>query len=67
MTPVSGRVSPGREIHERYPGWLPDDPALRDGPTSHEVRRPPGWESDEHLCDRALAALARLAARHRRR
>ena len=50
------------QIHERYPGWLPDDPALRDGPTSHEVRRPPGWETDEHLCDRALAALARLAA-----
>jgi probable phosphoglycerate mutase len=49
------------DIHERYPGWLPDDPALRDGPAAN-VRRPPGWEPDEHLRDRAVAAIGRLAA-----
>ena len=62
MTPASGPASPGREIHERYPGWLPDDPALRDGP--HRPRAP----AAAGLGDRrgppgpALAALARLAA-----
>ena len=50
------------EIHERWPGYLPDDPALRDGPAGAEVRRPPGWEPDDHLRDRALAAIDRMVA-----
>jgi broad specificity phosphatase PhoE len=38
------------EIDERFPGYL----------AAH--RRPPGWESDEHLLARALRALHRIAA-----
>jgi broad specificity phosphatase PhoE len=38
------------EIEARFPGYLADE------------RRPPGWESDEHLLDRALRALHRVAA-----
>ena len=49
------------EIHRDWPGYLPDDPARRDGPAPPEVRRPPGWESDEDLRTRALEALGRLA------
>jgi broad specificity phosphatase PhoE len=38
------------EIEERYPGYLA------------ERRRPPGWESDESLVERALRALIRIGA-----
>lgn len=38
------------EIHERYPGWLESD------------RRPEGWEPDEEVQERALAAMRRWAA-----
>ena len=37
------------EIEQRYPGYLPDG------------RRPPRWESDELLLDRAQRALRRIA------
>jgi broad specificity phosphatase PhoE len=37
------------EIEHRFPGFLPDG------------RRPPGWESDELLLDRALRTLQRIA------
>jgi broad specificity phosphatase PhoE len=37
------------EIEERFPGYL----------DAH--RRPPGWETDEHLVERALRALHRIA------
>ena len=38
------------EIAERFPGYL------------EERRRPPGWESDEHLLARALRGLHRIAS-----
>src|SRR5262245_61065114 len=38
------------EIEDRFPGYLADG------------RRPPGWEADDHLRARALAALGRIAA-----
>jgi broad specificity phosphatase PhoE len=38
------------EIEERFPGYLEAD------------RRPPGWEPDASLLDRALRALHRIAA-----
>src|SRR5438270_7968282 len=38
------------EIHERYPGYLPDDRHRTFAPDPDgEPRRPPGWESDEAL------------------
>jgi probable phosphoglycerate mutase len=37
------------EIEQRYPGFLPDG------------RRPPGWESDELLLDRAQRTMRRIA------
>ena len=37
------------EIEQRYPGFLPDG------------RRPPGWESDELLLERAQRTLRRIA------
>jgi probable phosphoglycerate mutase len=42
------------EIEERWPGWI-DDPARR---------RPNGWESDEHVLERALLAMASVATRY---
>ncbi len=53
------------EIHEAWPGYLHDDPDRRDlrpreGSTE---RRPPGWEPDDRLLDRTLAALGRVASR----
>jgi broad specificity phosphatase PhoE len=50
------------DIHRDWPGFLHDDPVRRDGSTDHQDQRPPGWETDEHLRDRALVALGRLAA-----
>ncbi|HEX5366558.1 MAG TPA: histidine phosphatase family protein [Acidimicrobiales bacterium] len=38
------------QIDQRYPGYLADG------------RRPPGWEPDDSLLDRAVAALRRVAA-----
>jgi broad specificity phosphatase PhoE len=49
------------EIHRDWPGFLPDDPVHADRSEPPELQRPPGWETDEHLRDRALAALGRLA------
>jgi broad specificity phosphatase PhoE len=37
------------EIEQRFPGHLADH------------RRPPGWEDDEHLVERASAAIVRIA------
>lgn len=37
------------EIEQRFPGYLADH------------RRPPGWEPDDHLLARAVAALGRIA------
>lgn len=41
------------DIDERWPGYLADE------------RRPAGWEHDDVLVERALAALARLEAAYR--
>lgn len=49
------------EIHERWPGYLSDDPVVRGAPDPTERPRPPGWEADEHLLARALDAVHRLA------
>src|SRR4051794_33210706 len=49
------------EIHEQWPGYLHDDPASR-GSDRAEERRPPGWEPDDQLRDRALEAIDRMAA-----
>jgi probable phosphoglycerate mutase len=58
---LSGLTRP--EIHEAFPGLLPDDPAgFRPGPDGHPVW-PHDWESDDALWDRvevALLALGRL-------
>jgi len=49
------------EIHERYPGYLPDDRHHAFAPgASTEERRPPGWESDDDLQVRVLKALRRV-------
>jgi len=40
------------EIEVEFPGWLAED------------RRPPGWETDTSLLERALDALGRIAAAH---
>ncbi|MEO9223936.1 MAG: histidine phosphatase family protein [Acidimicrobiales bacterium] len=61
----SGLTRP--EIHERYPGYLPDDPQtiLHGGssdPLETAGRRPPGWEDDASLTMRALRALRRMHA-----
>jgi probable phosphoglycerate mutase len=50
------------EIDERYPGYLPEHRgafAPRDRTQAPE-RRPPGWEDDESVLARALAAIARI-------
>jgi broad specificity phosphatase PhoE len=49
------------EINERYPGYLNADRHQVLGPSGELARRPPGWESDEHLLARALGALHRIA------
>lgn len=51
-----------REIHERHPGLLPDDPARAPGTEGDGLVPPPGWEPDEDLGRRAWAALDRLVA-----
>ena len=51
------------EIHERFPGLLPDDPAgFTPGPDGHP-RWPHDWEHDDHLWERveiALLAIGRI-------
>jgi broad specificity phosphatase PhoE len=46
------------EIEERYPGYLTPAPSFAPG----QARRPPGWEPDDSVRDRALRALARIGA-----
>ena len=45
------------EIEERYPGYLGGAPSFS---VTHE-RRPPGWEPDASVQERALRALRRIA------
>jgi probable phosphoglycerate mutase len=52
----SGLTRP--EIEERYPGYLDSSPGF--GPAG-ERKRPPGWETDESVRNRALRAIARIA------
>ncbi|CAN5788607.1 hypothetical protein BH24ACT3_BH24ACT3_10320 [soil metagenome] len=47
------------EIHEQWPGYLPEDRATS-GFANRSGRRPPRWEADESLRARALAALDRI-------
>lgn len=55
------------EIHERFPGLLPDDPARpadgSGGPAG--LIPPPGWEPDETVIARAWQSLEELARRIR--
>src|SRR5918998_1338855 len=44
------------EIEERYPGYLNATPSFAAG----AERRPPGWEPDESVLERALRALAAI-------
>lgn len=48
------------EIDERWPGYLADTKVT--GMAPGEPRRPPGWEQDAVLLERALAAIRRVAA-----
>lgn len=48
------------EIHERYPGYLPDDRHRAFAPDAGAPKRPPGWESDDVLRERVLRALSRI-------
>lgn len=48
------------EIHDRFPGLLPDDPAgFRPG-LDGQPAWPPGWEADEEVLDRAEVALVAI-------
>jgi broad specificity phosphatase PhoE len=48
------------EIHERYPGYLPEDRHMTFAPGREaELRRPPGWETDAEVLARVLAAIHR--------
>lgn len=54
------------EIEREWPGYLGPPPPIEgpDGPRAvgreDSRRRPPGWEADDVLVDRAVAALARI-------
>ena len=48
------------EIHVRYPGYLPDDRHRAFAPSSGTAKRPPGWEPDDALLERARRALVRI-------
>jgi probable phosphoglycerate mutase len=49
------------EIHERYPGYLPQDRHMTFAPgRENGLRRPPGWESDDDVLTRALDAIERV-------
>ena len=51
------------QIHEQWPGYLPDDPVHRRGGDARSMRRPPGYEADDVLVERARRALLRIAGR----
>lgn len=53
------------EIDRDWPGYLVDTPDEHRGmgPTTGTPRRPPGWEPDDALRARAVAALVRARAR----
>ena len=48
------------EIHERYPGYLPDDRHRAFAPDGGAPKRPAGWETDEALLTRVLHAVQRI-------
>lgn len=48
------------EIHDRYPGYLPDDRHRAFAPDGGEPRRPPGWEADDSLLERVLRGVQRI-------
>ena len=48
------------EIHERYPGYLPDDRHRAFAPDGGEPQRPPGWEPDDALLERVLRGVHRV-------
>jgi probable phosphoglycerate mutase len=48
------------EIDERWPGYLADPKVT--GMAPGQQRRPPGWEPDEALLARAMAAIHRINA-----
>ena len=48
------------EIHEQFPGYLPEDRHTAFAPERGTPKRPPGWETDEHLRERVLRALQRI-------
>jgi len=50
------------EIHERFPGYLPDDRHRAFAPDGDAPRRPPGWETDDDLLERVLRALQQIHA-----
>lgn len=47
------------DIHDRFPGALPDDPRRR--PDDEGLVAPPGWELDDDVVTRAWRGLERLA------
>jgi len=53
----SGLTRP--EIEERYPGYLDGSPGF--GPAGQR-KRPPGWEPDGSVLERAVRALGRIGA-----
>jgi probable phosphoglycerate mutase len=48
------------EIHDRYPGYLPDDRHRAFAPDDGTPKRPSGWEPDDQLRERVLDALRRI-------
>jgi probable phosphoglycerate mutase len=49
------------DIHERYPGYLPDDRHRAFAPDREgNPRRPPGWEADDVFLARVLRALGHI-------
>ena len=48
------------EIHEQYPGYLPDDRHTAFAPERGKPKRPPGWETDAALRSRVLTALRQI-------
>jgi probable phosphoglycerate mutase len=50
------------QIHQQWPGYLPDDPVHgSSGGDRRAMRRPPSYEADEVLIERGLRALHRIA------
>lgn len=50
------------DIHQRFPGLLPDDPRRDPASRGAGLIAPPGWEADDSLAVRAWRAIGRLAA-----